>query len=130
MHLLPARMENDSYVRPLDLSRVLKSAGMIVVGPAMTVRDAEKLARDNEQMLLCWMFGSKSRIPSRLLAIFGKRHPLSSVRPVTPRGIGPGAFHALQATIGMRAHSMVMSASTIRVTRFRSGFGIALAPVQ
>jgi len=74
--LLPARMENDNYVRPLDLSRVLKSAGMIVVGPAMTVRDAEKLARDNEQMLMCWMFGSKSRIASRLLAIFGKRHPL------------------------------------------------------
>jgi DNA-binding response OmpR family regulator len=38
----------DDPIIALDLSRILKSAGMIVVGPAMTVRDAEKLARDNE----------------------------------------------------------------------------------
>jgi DNA-binding response OmpR family regulator len=38
----------DDPIIALDLSRILKSAGMTVVGPAMTVRDAEKLARDNE----------------------------------------------------------------------------------
>ena len=37
----------DDPIIALDLSRILKSAGMIVVGPAMTLRDAEQLARDN-----------------------------------------------------------------------------------
>jgi DNA-binding response OmpR family regulator len=38
----------DDPIIALDLSRILKSAGMIVVGPAITLRDAEHLARDNE----------------------------------------------------------------------------------
>ena len=38
----------DDPIIALDLSRILKSAGMIVVGPAITLRDAEQLARDNE----------------------------------------------------------------------------------
>jgi DNA-binding response OmpR family regulator len=38
----------DDPVIALDLSRILKYAGMIVVGPAMTLRDAEQLARDTE----------------------------------------------------------------------------------
>jgi DNA-binding response OmpR family regulator len=38
----------DDPIIALDLSRILQSAGIIVVGHAMTIRDAKQLARDNE----------------------------------------------------------------------------------
>lgn len=72
----------DDPIIALDLSRILKSAGMIVVGPAITLRDAEQLAR-MKRMLLCWMFGSKSATPSRLRAIFAPKVSPSSFRPAT-----------------------------------------------
>lgn len=73
----------DDPIIALDLSRILKSAGMIVVGPAITLRDAEQLARDNETDAAVLDIGSKSATPSRLRAIFAQKVSPSSFRPVT-----------------------------------------------